>query len=146
MKILGDQQIQGILYAGRRVVEGLKAQLVDTNYNLTSRSEKFFRFVASSNCTVTLPDATTLSNGFEFVFYTTSDGITLNDFSGSKIQYFEPGVLYYCYLMDNSTQKGDWVVSMDTSYDIAVGEDDSPSKGVRAYFKIVSEYTGVLDN
>ena len=146
MKILGDQQVQGIVTVSRRVVEGLKAQLVSGNYNLTARSEKFHRFAASAAATVTLPDATTLSSGYEFVFYTTSSNITLNNYSGTALQSFEPGTMYYVYLMGNDTAAGEWVITRDTSYDIAVGSENNPAAGVRAYFKTVSIYTGTLSD
>lgn len=146
MKIYGDQQVQGIVNVSRRVVEGLKAQLVSGTYSLTSRSEKFHRFTASSAAIVKLPDATTLTSGYEFIFYTTSSDITLQDTTGSTVQIFEPGTMYYVYLMGNSTAAGEWVVTVDTSYDVALGSTDIPAKGVRAYFKTVSEYTGTLSN
>lgn len=144
MKILGDQQVDGVVKVGKRVIEGLKAQLVDGEYRLTKRSEKFFRFVATDKASVYLPDATTLTNGFEFVFYTTSNDITLKDFTGKVLQEFVPGIIYYCYLMGNTTQSGEWISSNDTSYDITIGEEDVPERGVRSYFKIASEYDGVL--
>lgn len=146
MKILGDQQVQGIVTVSRRVVEGLKAQLVSGTYTLTARSEKFHRLTATAAASVLLPDATTLSSGYEFVFYTTSTGITLKDSTGTSLQLLEPGTMYYVYLMGNSTAAGEWVVTMDTSYDIALGSADTPATGVRAYFKTVSEYTGTLSN
>lgn len=144
MKILGDQQVQGIVKVSRRVVEGLKAQLVSGDFRLSKRSEKFFRFVATESANVFLPDATTLTSGFEFVLYTSSDNIHLLDGSGSEIQELVPGIVYYCYLMGNATVSGEWVVSSDTSYDITLGDEDDPSRGVRSYFKIYKEYTGVL--
>ena len=146
MKIYGDQQVQGIVNVSRRVIEGFKAQLVSGTYNLTARDEKFFRFTASAAASVKLPDATTLSSGYEYVFYTTSSKITLKDNAGTSLQLFEPGTVYYVYLMGNSTAAGEWVVSKDTSFDIALGSADTPSSGVRAYFKTVSEYTGSLSN
>ena len=142
MKILGDQQVQGIVNVSRRVVEGLKAQLVSGTYSLTARSEKYQRLTATAASSVLLPDASTLTNGYEFVLYTTSTGITLKDNTGTALQLLEPGVVYYVYLMGNSTPAGEWVITMDTSYDIAVGASDTPATGVRAYFKTVSEYTG----
>lgn len=146
MKIYGDQQVQGIVNVSRRVVEGLKAQLVSGTYTLTARSEKFHRFTASAAATVKLPDATTLSSGYEFVFYTTSSNITLKDSANTALQLFEPGTMYYVYLMGNSTAAGEWVITKDTSYDISLGSADTPSAGIRAYFKTVSEYTGSLSN
>lgn len=146
MKIYGDQQVQGIVNVSRRVVEGLKAQLVSGTYSLTARSEKFHRFTASAAASVALPNATTLTSGYEFIFYTTSSNITLKNYSGTALQLFEPGVMYFVYLMGNSTADGEWVITMDTSYDIALGSADTPSAGVRAYFKTVSEYNGSLSN
>lgn len=145
MIIKGDQSIQGILTVDRRVVEGLRAVNLDninSNLALTSRSEKYHRLVATLPATVTLPDATTLSNGYEFIFYTTSDNITLHDNSGTYLQAILPGSMYYVYLMGNSTAAGEWVITRDTSYDIAVGLTENPVSGIRAYFKIIEEYTG----
>lgn len=144
MKILGDQIVQGIIKVSKRIVEGLRSQLVTGNYNLTSRSEKFYRFTATSAATVTLPDATTLSSGYEYIFYTTSTDITLQDYTGTAIQLFEPGTVYYVYLMNNATSDGEWVVSMDTSYDVAVGTTNVPAAGVRAYYQVLSTYTGTV--
>lgn len=146
MKIYGDQQVQGIVNVARRVIEGFKAQLVSGTYNLTARDEKFFRFTASAAANVVLPNATTLASGYEYVFYTTSSNITLKNNSGTALQVLEPGVVYYVYLMGNSTAAGEWVITMDTSYDTALGSADTPSAGVRSYFKTVSEYTGSLAN
>lgn len=146
MKIYGDQQVQGIATISKRVIEGFKSQLVSGTYNLTPRDEKFFRFTASSAATVKLPDATTLPSGYEYVLYTTSSNITLKDSTNTTVQLFEPGTVYYVYLMGNSTAAGEWVISKDTSFDVALGSADTPASGVRAYFKTVSEYTGSLSN
>ena len=144
MKIQGNQYIQGLLKVNRRVIEGYKSVLVDTNYNLQPTSEKFFRFTSTSPCTVTLPDAQQLTSGFEFLFYTTSQGVVLNDFTGNKVTNLESGMLYYVYLMSGDEQAGEWVVSVDTSYDISVGVSSNPERGVRLYFMIDSEYNGSL--
>lgn len=144
MKIQGNQTVKGIVSVGRRVIEGFKSVLVDGNYNLVKTSEKFFRFTSQNAGTVTLPDATNMSGGFEFVFYTTSENISLLNYAGNLVQEFNPGSVYYCYLMAGGTAGGEWVISVDTSYDISFGEQDYPEKGTRLYFKTIKEYTGNL--
>lgn len=144
MKIQGNQYVQGIVEVGRRVIEGFKSVFVDGNLDLLSTSEKYIRLTATEKATVTLPDATNIRGGFEFVFFTTTDFFTINNFDGVEVKHLEPGVIYYCYLMSSGTSAGEWVISVDTSYDIATGNSDTPDVGVRAYFKIEQEYTGSL--
>lgn len=146
MLIKGNQTVQGSLFVGKRVNEGFIEVLLDSStYEIPTVSEKFIRFTTSlSQVSVALPDATTLPNGSEFVIYTTSEGISLTDNRGATLQALNPGSVYYIYLTSNSSLAGQWVISVDTSYDIAVGSSATPDRGVRSYFKIKSTYTGNL--
>ena len=145
MIIKGNQIVEGSISVGKRITEGFTEILLTEDYNIPNISEKFIRFTTElSQVSVTLPDATTLPNGSEFIIFTTSNGITLKNNSGSMLQTLNDGSLYYIYLVSNSTTAGQWVVSVDTSYDIAVGSNEIPNRGVRSYFKIKSTYTGNL--
>lgn len=143
MKILGNQEIVGILSVGRRVNEGFKSTTLTADIELTKTSEKFWRVSTGlDSASITLPDATTLPNGFEILFLSSSNGIMVKDKSGADIQLLDPGTIYYFYLISNSTVAGEWSINVDTSFDISVGRSDVPSKGIRLYFKTLYEYDG----
>ena len=144
MLIKGNQTVQGSISVGKRLNEGfIEILLSSSSYEIPNIVEKFIRFTTSlSQVSVSFPDATSLPNGSEYIIYTSSEGISLTDYNGTTVQALNPGTIYYIYLASNSTTAGQWIVSMDTSYDIAVGSSDTPNKGVRSYFKVIREYNG----
>lgn len=143
MKILGNQEVAGVVRVGRRVIEGFKTQSLTEDLQLTKTSEKFWKVATTlPSVNLKLPDATTISRGFEFLIISTTEGITVTDASETPIQVLDPGTIYYFYLITDGTLGGEWVVNVDTSYDISVDVPDTPTKGVRSYFKILREYDG----
>lgn len=143
MKILGNQEIAGVVTVGRRVNEGFKSVTLTSDIEMNKPSEKFWKVATTlTNAKIKLPNATSLTNGYEIIFIATTTGVEIVDNSGNSLQVLDPGTIYYFYLTSNTSIGGEWAINVDTSYDITVGVPDSPNKGVRAYFKVFYEYEG----
>lgn len=84
----------------------------NTNETLTSSSSQLqFVFPDADGYSITMPDATTLTEGDNtFVFYNpTSYAISLKDNGGTVREYLAPGETASYKLKDNSTSNGVWV-------------------------------------
>lgn len=112
MKIKGDLQVCRTINAARRVNQGLEAETISAAKDLGMHSAFWQRLSASSTEDVNLPDATTLSNGWQIVVEASgSASLTLKDNSGTSLKTINSNEAYKITLLDNSTASGVWHIN-----------------------------------
>lgn len=95
---------------------------------LTDASTKIQEFTGSSNQTVVLPNATTLSNGRTFTIHNNSTGIlTINANGGTQVALISNLTSANIQLTNNGTAAGVWDV--ETSHEITEGASTSSVTG-----------------
>lgn len=79
-------------------------------YNAASTDSaiaKIMEFTCAAGNAITLPDATQVSTGEDFLIKNVgSNDLTVKDFSGAMVGTVSPGTADYFYLVDNTTQAG----------------------------------------
>lgn len=116
MQIKGDLTVKRTLIADRRVDNGLKASVITGAEVLTRHSAYWQSLSAAAPQDCTLPDATTLPNGWAVVVYASgAEAITVkDDTTGDTIKAVPAGEAYQFVLLDNSDADGTWhVVKLD---------------------------------
>lgn len=114
-------EIKGVLNVSRRANTGLKASTLSGAHVVTSLSHAWISLdPGGSSRDVTLPDATTLPNGWAIVIENTADGaenlVVKNSDAGAIIKTItspaDPNqtLAYQFVLKDNSTADGVWYV------------------------------------
>lgn len=116
MQIKGDLTVKRTLIADRRVDNGLKASVITGAEVLTRHSAYWQSLSAAAAQDCTLPDATTLPNGWAVVVYASgASTITVkDDTAGDTIKAVPAGEAYQFVLLDNGDADGTWhVVKLD---------------------------------
>lgn len=111
-RVKGDIAAARTVSAGRRVDEGLTdLGALASNYTISRHSSGWIVAAPTANRNMTLPDATTLPEGWEITIYNDSNSFNLTVFDNTAndlVVVYEGDNAYRLKLIDNSTQAGEW--------------------------------------
>lgn len=126
MEIKGDLNVGRLIETGRRVNEGAVAETA-TSVPLDLYTHKLHVFNVAAAGTVTLPDATTLPNGWGVIaaVLETSAAVTVKTYHAdtpATLKQIVAGRAYEFILLDNSTEAGVWMINYLEEADLTPSE------------------------
>ena len=140
--ILGDFQVKRTLNVDRRLNQGLSKETITSLRSITLNDYAWLQIINASTQDVVLPDATTLSNGWDIVVM--ADALSGASVNVKKYDAATPVLLknilvgraYQMTLVDNSTPAGDWQISFREE------SDKIPSARYVDSFNDTTDWTG----
>jgi len=116
MEIKGDLQVCRTIDAGRRVNQGMNVETITAAEQLVINSHAWQNLSAAAAQDVILPDATTLTNGWEVVVQSSGAAtLSVKTYDATTpvlLQAVPSGKAYKFTLVDNGTDEGSWYVNL----------------------------------
>ena len=110
-EIKGDLLIKRTGIFERRADQGLRSVTITAPETLTRHSAYWQSISAETEQNVTMPDATTLPNGWAIVIHASGTaGLNVRDAAGNLLKFVEPGNAYEFTLLNNTTLEGTWYI------------------------------------